>query len=246
MNFISHSSPRPPFLPQLAKLLQLGSVISEKAAIDACKVFAAGFNSQTYPEQDCLNLAAACKAAKTTPLNAAVAGGGAGGAASGGGGSDSGLGLQARVPFGPVVETPQNGQRVANGGGGGGGGSASTAKESPAGRTGGGASAAAAGESSMHDMDSDPQCACESTTCLCFSRTVRDLIEGDEENVAPLTAILSKLCLVVTKEDAPLDVLKALAGYDPKMLKEMKWGASMAYKVVTELQTGIDADGFAP
>jgi len=188
MNFISHSSPRPPFLPQLAKLLQLGSVISEKAAIDACKVFAAGFNSQTYPEQDCLNLAAACKAAKTTPLNAAVAGGGAGGAASGGGGSDSGLGLQARVPFGPVVETPQNGQRVANGGGG--GGSASTAKESPAGRTGGGASAAAAGESSMHDMDSDPQCACESTTCLCFSRTVRDLIEGDEENVAPLTAIL--------------------------------------------------------
>jgi len=244
MNFIFHSSPRPPFPPQLAKLRQLGCVHSEKAAIDACKVFDAGFNSQTYPEQDCLALAAAGKAAKTNPLKAAVAGGGAGGAASGGGGSDNGLGLQARVPFAQVVETPQNGQRVANGGGGGGG-SASTAKESPAGRTGGGASAAAAGASSMNDMDHPPQCACGSITCLCASRTARDLIERDEENVAPLTAILSKLCLAVTKEDGPLDVLKALAGYDPKMLKEMKWGASMAYKVVTELQTGKDADGVA-
>ena len=220
-------------------------MISQKEAIDACKVFAAGFNSLTYPKQDCLALAAAGKAAKSTPLKAAAAGGGAGGAAPGGGGSDNGLGLRARVPLAQVVQTPQNGQRAANGGGGGGG-STSTAKKSPAGRTGGDARSAAAGVSSMSDLDSEAECACGSTTCLCASSTARDLIEGDEENVAPLAAILSKLCLAVTKVDGPLDILKALAGHDPKMLKEIKCGASIAYKVVTELQMGKDADGVAP
>jgi hypothetical protein len=204
--------------------LRLGYVHSAQEAVAACKAFAADFNASTYPEGDCNRLLAASKAVES----AAKPSGGAGGSGGGGSGGET-PGKPVGAGSSPFAQDVFNGQALARGGAGS---SRSTPKAPGPERAGAGA----AGASSSDDMDEPDECVCGRVPCMCASETARKLMDIPDEGTVRLTSVLHRLCLAVNSLDGPMEVLAALAGHNPGVLKEIKWGACIAYKVVTEMK----------